>query len=64
MLGEVWRHAKAIGVTGGAEEVLVAAGVPADGTGVGAEAGTVTARLLELLAAHRVWERFTLVSST
>jgi len=64
MLGEVWRHAKAIGATGGAEEVLVAAGVSAGGSGVVAgEAGTVAAGLLELLAAHRAWERFAPVST-
>ncbi len=64
MLGEVWRHAKAIGAISGAEEVLAAGGVPADGTGVVVgETGTVTAGLLELLAAHRAWERFAPVSA-
>jgi catalase len=64
MLSEVWRHAKAIGATGGAEEVLVAAGVPADGTAVVAGGtDTVAAGLLELLATHRAWERFAPVSS-
>jgi len=63
MLGEAWRHAKAIGATGGSEEALAAAGVPGDGTGVvTGNAGAVGATVLELLAAHRVWDRFTPVS--
>ncbi|MGI8457331.1 MAG: catalase [Propionibacteriaceae bacterium] len=64
LLGEVWRHAKAIGTTGDAEEVLGAAGVPSDGTGVlVGEAGVVAAGLLELLGTHRAWERFAPVSA-
>ncbi len=64
LLAETWRHAKAIGATDGAEEVLAAAGVPADGTGVvGGEADAVAAALLELLAAHRAWARFPPVSA-
>ncbi|MGI3784696.1 MAG: catalase [Janthinobacterium lividum] len=64
ILAEVWRHAKAIGATDGAEEVLAAAGVPSDGTGVVAgKAGKVATDLLEQLASHRTWERFTPVSA-
>jgi catalase len=64
LLDEMWRHAKAIGVVEKAQEVLTAAGVPADGTGVvSGETGLVAAGLLELLAAHRVWERFAPISA-
>ncbi len=64
LLGEVWRHAKAIGVVGAAEEVLREGGVPVAGTGVvSGEADTVSTSLLELLAEHRVWDRFTPVSA-
>jgi catalase len=64
LLGEVWRHAKAIGVTGGADELLAAAGVPADGTAVlQGDPATLAAGLLELLAAHRAWARFAPVSA-
>jgi catalase len=64
LLGEVWRHAKAIGSTDDAAQVLVAAGVPVEGAGVvQGEAPAVAAALLELLAAHRAWERFAPVSA-
>ena len=64
MLGELWRHAKSIGATGAAEEVLAAADVPANGIGVVCgDADSVAAGLIDLLAAHRAWERFTPVSS-
>ncbi len=64
MLGELWRHAKAIGAVDGAEKVLVTAGVPADGTGVVVgKAPVVAAGLLELMGAHRAWERFAPVSA-
>ncbi|MGV1004968.1 MAG: catalase [Candidatus Nanopelagicales bacterium] len=59
MLGEVWRHAKPLGVLGATD----LAGIPAEGGGVvKGEAAAVVAGVLELLAAHRVWERFTPVS--
>lgn len=65
LLQEVWRHAKAIGVIGGAEEVLTAAGVPADGVGVvRGDPDDVVADLVELLGADRAWERFVSVSRT
>lgn len=64
LLDEAWRHAKAIAVVSGAEDTLVAAGVPVDGTGVvSGSAKTVAASVLELLAAHRAWARFTPVSA-
>ena len=59
LVDECWRHAKAIGAWGGGDQVLQLAGVA--GTpgvvtaGSGAEA---LAAVQELLAAHRVWERF------
>jgi catalase len=60
MLGEAFRHAKAVGGWGAGAEVLSAAGYPPDAAGVvvasdGAEA---VAGIVDLLAAHRVWERF------
>ncbi|MGI3782934.1 MAG: catalase HPII, partial [Janthinobacterium lividum] len=64
LLDEVWRHAKAIGAVDDADDVLTAAGVPIEGTGVVVgKAGAVAAGLLEFLAAHRTWERFTPVSA-
>ncbi len=63
LLGEAWRHAKAIGAVA-ADEVLTAADVPADGAGVvTGDAAGVAAGLLELLPAHRAWERFAPVSA-
>ncbi|MDQ2797066.1 MAG: catalase, partial [Actinomycetota bacterium] len=58
LLGEAWRHAKAIGSVADAP-ALAAAGIPGDAAGVVAGDGAQTAaEILELLAAHRVWERF------
>ena len=58
LLGEAWRHAKAIGGLVDSP-VLAGAGIPLDAPGVvvgdGAE---VAAQLIELLAAHRAWDRF------
>lgn len=59
LLGEVWRHSKAIAAFGAGEEVLRAGGY-LDGAGVvtgssGQEAGR---NLLTLMPGHRVWERF------
>ncbi len=59
LLGEAWRHAKALGATDGAA-VLAAAGVPEAGAGVlSGDAAAIAQPLVDLLAAHRVWERFT-----
>ena len=64
LLGEVWRHAKAIGMINGGEDVLAQAAVPVDGVGVvRGGAGEVAAGLLELLAGHRAWDRFEPVSA-
>ncbi|MCU7826839.1 catalase [Kitasatospora sp. DSM 101779] len=60
MVGEAWRHAKAIGGWNGAERALRAAGIPADAPGVvlGDDGESVLGRITDLLAAHRVWDRF------
>ncbi len=64
LLGEVWRHAKGIGATDGAEQVLTDAGIPVDGTGVvTGNPNRVAADLIALLASHRTWERFPAVST-
>ena len=64
ILDEVWRHAKAVAAVTGAADVLTGAGIPTEAAGVvTGDAGAVAADLLELLSAHRVWERFTPVSA-
>ncbi len=63
LLQEAWRHAKAIVADPAGADVLTAASVPADGAGVVvAEAADGAAGLSDLLAVHRVWERFEPVS--
>ena len=65
LVGEVWRHAKAIGSLDGADEVLAAAGATPDGVGVvRGDAASVAADLLELLGRHRAWDRFPPVSAS
>ncbi|MFJ7204908.1 catalase [Streptomyces sp. NPDC098789] len=60
LLSETFRHAKAIGAVAGAEGVLTEAGVPTGAPGiiVGSNAATTVKGLAELLAEHRVWDRF------
>ena len=59
MIAEMFRHCKAIAVTPEADAILTAAGVPKDAAGVVVgEPATAVAQLAELLASHRVWERF------
>jgi catalase len=60
MLAEAFRHGKAVGGWADAVEVLAAAGCPEEAAGVVvAEGGAdAVAAVTELLAAHRVWERF------
>ncbi|MEV7181722.1 catalase [Kitasatospora sp. NPDC093679] len=60
LLGEAWRHAKAIGGWDGADRALRAAGIPADAPGVvlGEDGESVLSGITELLAGHRVWDRF------
>ena len=63
LLSEAWRHAKVIGLVTGAEDVLAAAGIPDGGPGVVAgDPDDVVAGLLELMAEHRIWDRFAPVS--
>ncbi|MFC7534034.1 catalase [Actinoplanes sp. GCM10030250] len=58
MVQECWRHAKAIGAWGGGAAVLEAAGVAGTPGVVAAEDGTVFQSVQQLMASHRVWERF------
>ncbi|PWI42976.1 catalase [Streptomyces sp. ICBB 8177] len=60
MLSEAFRHGKALGAWGDGVEALRAAGIPVEAPGVvtaeGADA--VLRQVKELLALHRVWDRF------
>ncbi|MFD3547481.1 catalase [Streptomyces sp. NPDC058655] len=59
LLTEAYQHGKALAGWGGAEALFDAAGIPAGEPGVVVTDGAQgLAPLLELLAAHRVWERF------
>ena len=59
MLQECHRHAKAIGAWGAGAEALELAGVSGSAGVVTADGGAVVVSdLRDLLAAHRVWERF------
>ncbi len=60
LLSEMFRHAKAIGGWGPAVTCLDAASIPSDAAGIALGDGPddVVARLTELLAVHRAWERF------
>ncbi|WP_301184330.1 catalase [Nocardiopsis exhalans] len=60
MLTEAYRHAKPLGALSTARQVFDTAGIPVDAPGVvvGADAGDVLGNVVELLAYHRVWERF------
>jgi catalase len=59
MVDECWRHAKAIGAWGAGTTVLKQAGVIGTPGVVTGESGTeVFTDVQELMAAHRVWERF------
>jgi catalase len=60
MLAEAYRHGKAIGGWQGAAAALEQAGVPATAPGVvtGDRGTDVLEQIVELLGAHRVWERF------
>ena len=58
LVDEAWRHSKAIGVVG-ADNALAEAGITADDVGiVSGSADAVAPVMLELLSAHRCWERF------
>lgn len=59
MVGEMFRHCKAIAVATGATSILTAATVPDDAAGVVVgEPAAAVAELAKLLASHRVWQRF------
>ncbi|SKB09038.1 catalase [Aeromicrobium choanae] len=60
MLDEMWRHAKVIGAWGDGVAALEAAGYGGGLPGVvtGDDAGPVFAEVQDLMASHRVWERF------
>ncbi|MFJ6442740.1 catalase [Streptomyces sp. NPDC091649] len=60
LLSEAFRHGKALGGWGEVAGVLEVAGAPATRAGVvlGDRPDAVMDRIAELLAAHRVWERF------
>ncbi len=64
MIGEMFRHGKAIGGWGDAEVALVAAGCdPVDaGVVLGEDPASVLAEVIALLGAHRVWNRFPAMS--
>jgi catalase len=61
---ECYRHAKAIGACGDALAVLTEAGVSDESLGIvtGMDPAETAAHVLELLSAHRVWERFTTIA--
>jgi catalase len=60
MLGEAFRHAKAVGAWGPGADALAAAGCApgAPGVVVASDATDAVTQVADLLAAHRVWERF------
>jgi catalase len=60
LLTEAYRHGKAVGAWSGGVSALDAAGIAPDAPGVvtGDEAGPVLDGVKELLAEHRVWDRF------
>jgi catalase len=58
LLEECFRHAKAIGAWGAGREVVTASGCVGPGVVTGEDAEQVLADVQQLLAAHRVWERF------
>ncbi|GAA2998175.1 catalase [Actinokineospora diospyrosa] len=60
MLQEAYRHAKVIGGWGTASAALTEAGIGLDDVGVvvGEDPAEVFPQVLDLLAGHRVWDRF------
>lgn len=66
VLGELWRHCKVVGgLTEVAGPVVAAAGIPEGGAGLvlGDSPDEVVAGIADLLALHRVWDRFPAVST-
>jgi catalase len=67
LLQEAYRHCKALAAWGDADQVLLAAGIPADGPGVQLGESSTKAFAEELVAAvglHRAWERADLVMAS
>ncbi|GGM94020.1 catalase [Terrabacter tumescens] len=65
LLGEMWRHCKVVASVGEeGDRALAAAGIPGEAPGVVRESDpqAVVTDVAELLALHRVWDRFTPVS--
>jgi catalase len=59
LIGEAWRHAKAIGFVPGASATSTTAGVPTGAPGiVHGRPSPVASQIIDLLTAHRAWERF------
>jgi catalase len=59
LIEECWRHAKAVGGWGAGVAALEQAGcVGSDGVVTGEDATSVFADVQQLMATHRVWERF------
>ena len=59
LVAEMFRHSKAIGVRQQASAILAASVVPADAPGVVVgEPAAVVEQFTQLLATHRVWDRF------
>ncbi|UPO76469.1 catalase [Arthrobacter sp. Helios] len=59
LLTEAYRHSKALAAWGPGAAVLAASGIPGDAPGiVSASPAQIVPALTELLAQHRVWERF------
>ncbi len=59
LVAEMFRHCKAIGMAADATPVLTAAGISTEAAGVvHGEPTALVSQLAELLAKHRVWERF------
>lgn len=60
LLGEAYRHGKAIGGWHGANRLFEAAGIPDDAPGIvtAADGPTALRHLAALLSTHRVWSRF------
>ncbi len=60
LLEEAWRHCKPIGAWGAGSELLSAVGIAPEqlGVAVSTDGADVVDRVVELLGAHRVWDRF------
>ncbi|MFJ7167128.1 catalase [Streptomyces globosus] len=60
LLGEAYRHGKALGGWDGADRLLEAAGVPAgaEGVALASDGAEAFGRLARMLPEHRVWRRF------